>query len=218
MISFYAYLCYNYSVKRNGVIVMNHEQKLLKLIEENGGKITAYVVAKAGIPHTYLTKLVRENILERTTRGVYFKSGLFDDPLWTLQRRCPKIIYSHETALYLHHLSDRTPLSPSVTVSQNYNASMLRDYGCKVYSVMPNKFELGLTEMKTPMDNPIRVYDKERTICDVYRNKGRLDIQIVVQAVQQYAKRKDADFTKLNQYAKLLRVEKPINQALEVLL
>jgi len=83
---------------------------------------------------------------------------------------------------------------------------------------MPDKFELGQIEMEIPMGNLIRFYDKERSICDVYRNKGRMDIQIVVQAVQEYVKRKDADFTKLNQYAKLLRVEKPINQALEILL
>jgi len=50
------------------VTCMEHEQKLLKLIETNGGKITAYDVAKAEIPHAYLTKLVRENILERTAR------------------------------------------------------------------------------------------------------------------------------------------------------
>jgi hypothetical protein len=72
--------------------------------------------------------------------------------------------------------------------------------------------------MNTLMGNPIRVYDKERSICDIYRSKSRMDIQIVVQAMQRYAKRKDADFTKLYQYAKLLRVEKPITQALEILL
>jgi predicted transcriptional regulator of viral defense system len=197
---------------------MSYEQNLLKMIESNGGKITAFDAAKAGIPHAYLSKLVQENILERPLRGIYFKSTLFDDPMWSLQKRCPKIIFSHETALYLHNLSDRTPLTMSVSVSQNYNASTLREYGCKVYSIIPERFELGQIEMNTLMGNPIRVYDKERSICDIYRSKSRMDIQIVVQAMQRYAKRKDADFTKLYQYAKLLRVEKPITQALEILL
>jgi predicted transcriptional regulator of viral defense system len=197
---------------------MNYEQSLLQLIDNNGGKTTAFDVAKAGIPHAYLSKLVQENVLERPVRGVYFKSTLFDDPMWSLQARCPKIIYSHETALFLHNLSDRTPLALSLTVSQNYNASLLREYGCKVYSIMPNRFELGQVTMTTPMGNPIHVYDLERSICDIFRNKNRMDIQIVVQAIQRYVKRKDADVTKLNQYAKQLHVEKPINQALEVLL
>jgi predicted transcriptional regulator of viral defense system len=197
---------------------MNYEQSLLQLIDHNGGKTTACDVAKAGIPHAYLSKLVQENVLERPVRGIYFKSTLFDDPMWSLQARYPKIIYSHETALFLHSLSDRTPLVLSVTVTQNYNASLLREHGCKVYSIMPNRFELGQITMTTPMGNSIRVYDLERSICDIYRNKSRMDIQIVVQAIQRYVKRKDANFTKLYQYAKQLRVEKLISQALEVLL
>ncbi|MEG1345075.1 MAG: hypothetical protein RSD14_06250 [Clostridia bacterium] len=49
------------------------------------------------------------------------------DEYYTFQYKCPKAIFSHETALYFHDLSDRTPIIFMVTVPSNYNTRQLKD-------------------------------------------------------------------------------------------
>src|SRR5665647_347374 len=62
------------------------------------------------IPREYLKKLVECGKLERVYRGVYISPETFEDVMYYMQHKYPKIIYSHETALYFHGLTDRTPM------------------------------------------------------------------------------------------------------------
>jgi hypothetical protein len=62
------------------------------------------------------------------------------------------------------------------------------------------------------------MYDVERTICDVIRNRNQMDVTIVIDAVKNYVKRKDKNIPKLMEYAKILKVDKILRKYLEVLL
>ena len=72
--------------------------------------------------------------------------------------------------------------------------------------------------MNTPFGNPVLVYDVERTICDVIRNRNGIEMQIWQNALRQYAKHRDKDLRKLMRYAQMFHVEKLLRQYLEVLL
>ena len=72
--------------------------------------------------------------------------------------------------------------------------------------------------MKTSSGHEVSVYDMERTICDLIRNRSNIEIQVFQDAMKQYAKRKDKNLRSLMQYAKTFRVEKILRQYLEVLL
>ena len=72
--------------------------------------------------------------------------------------------------------------------------------------------------MVSPAGNMIRVYDLERTLCDIVRGNNRYDIQIVLPAMRQYAESRDKDIHKLTEYAKKLRVLPIIHNYMEILL
>ena len=74
-----------------------------------------------------------------------------------------------------------------------------------------------LLEMKSPSGNPIRVYNLERTLCDILRGSGS-DIQIVGEAMKRYAASKDKNIHRLMQYADQLRVKPKVLRYMEVLL
>ena len=93
----------------------------------------------------------------------------------------------------------------------------LRDV-CKIYFVKPELFDMGKTELTTPMGNQVIGYDLERTICDIVRSRNKVGTETFHAAMKMYVKRKDKDFNKLYLYAKELRVQKIINNYLEVLL
>ncbi len=54
--------------------------------------------------------------------------------------------------------------------------------------------------MKTPYGNKVKVYDLERTICDIIRNKKKIEIALFTDAMKRYADRKDRNSIKLHKY------------------
>ena len=188
---------------------MNYQDKLERLIEGKDGLILTKEVEKAGIPRQYLNLLVKETKLERVAHGVYLTPDTFDDEMYRLQAKNQRAIFSHETALYLHDLTDRDPIEWSVTVPYGYNATHLRNEGVKVYTVKKSLYQMGVTELRTIYGRPIKAYNKERTICDIIRNRNNMDIAILNEAIKRYLDTKDKNIPLLLRYAKELGYKLP---------
>ncbi|MCR3956243.1 MAG: type IV toxin-antitoxin system AbiEi family antitoxin domain-containing protein [Gudongella sp.] len=191
---------------------------LRELVEEYNGVITTKAAEENNIHREYLRELVREGELERVVRGVYITPDNWEDRMMILQLRRNKMIYSHETALFLHDLTDRDPLQYVVTVPSGYNPSRLKKEGFKVHTIKKDLFDLGICEVETIFGNKIRAYDVERTICDILRDRNNQDPAVVNEGIRNYVSRKEKDIHKLMQYAELLRIETVLRQYLEVLL
>lgn len=134
-----------------------------------------------------------------------------------MQCRYGRGIYSHDTALYLLGYSDRTPAKYTMTFPKGYNAPSLKQENIIVKRVVPDNYALGIIEIKSPCGNPIKIYNLERTLCDIVRGSGS-DIQIVNGAMKRYAASKEKDIHKLMKYAEQLRVKPKILHYMEVLL
>lgn len=96
------------------------------------------------------------------------------DELLAISNRSERVIFSHETALYLHGISDRTPFEHTVTAPSGCIPSAAIKSECKVYYIKPELFELGKTTMKTSAGNDVTAYDLERTVCDIIRSRNKL--------------------------------------------
>ena len=81
---------------------MDTISKLQNIAKNNGGIITTSKAAEAGISRTLLWKLNNENKIQRIARGQYIFEDDIQDELLSIGLRSDKIIFSHETALYLH--------------------------------------------------------------------------------------------------------------------
>ena len=160
----------------------------------------------------------QQGVLERSERGVYILPTTFDDEMFNLQSRYKKGIFSHATALFLLDLTDRTPIKYSMTFPLRYNISALKTENVKCYRVKDELYELGVITGKTPGGNAVRLYNAERTLCDILKGRSNVEIQIVVEAFKRYAKLDKKDIPRLSDYAKLMRVEKKLRPYLEVLL
>ena len=194
-------------------------QKLKELSAKDGYLYTSDVV-HSGIRKEHLKKYVDEGILIHETRGVYSFSDGMSDEFVLLQKRCKKGIFSHDTALYFHGLSDRAPLIMTMTIPQNYNVYYLQDTMPQVHfkRVKPEWWALGIEEMTSPQGGTIRVYNKERCICDIVRDRKNMDIQIFSDAIKQYFGSKHFNAVRLMEYAQQFRIEKKIQDITEVLL
>ncbi|MBS3886689.1 MAG: type IV toxin-antitoxin system AbiEi family antitoxin domain-containing protein, partial [Dethiobacter sp.] len=159
------------------------------LLYQNGGTVTTAQANDAGFSNERLRLLVGSGNLERAGHGVYISPGDIPDKMYIAQLRRPKLIYSHETALFLHDLTDRDPINYTVTVPTGYNANKLREEGFTVFTVKRELHELGTVQMETMFGHTVTAYGLERTICDCIRSRNQMDIAVVTDAVKRYARR-----------------------------
>lgn len=192
--------------------------ELKPILTQNGNTITTAEANAAGISNERLRQLVKRGVLERPTFGVYVLPHDFVDRMYATQQRRPKIIYSHETALFLHDLTDRDPISYSVTVPTGYNTLKLREEGFTVYTIKRDLHTVETTEVETMFGHTVRVYSMERTICDCLRSRSRMDVTLLTDALRRYVRRKDKNLNTLMKMAKTFRVEQPLRHYMEVLL
>lgn len=197
---------------------MNYKTQLETLIKKNKGLLLTKDVSAAGIPRVYIKNLIELGVLEKLERGMYITKDSFDDTMYRLQAKYPAAIFSHDTALFLHDLTDRDPLQYAVTVPAGYNAKNIKDNGVKVYSIKKELYNLGLCFSQTPFGREIKAYNTERTICDILRSRNQIDIAILTDALKLYAKRKDKDLPRLMRYAESFRITKILRSYMEVLL
>lgn len=197
---------------------MTNKEKMKNLLTaSDDGTITAKQVTATGIHRSILTEFTQTGQLTRYGRGLYIKSDAWEDDLYLLQLKYGRGVYSHDTALYLLGYSDRTPSQYTMTFPKGYNAPSLKRENLNVKRALPEIYALGIVEIRSPSGNPIRVYDLERTLCDIVRGSGS-DIQIINAAMKRYATDRNRDIHKLMQYADRLRVKAKIAQYMEVLL
>lgn len=197
---------------------MTQTERIEKLIADNDGMICTSQVINAGIVKPVFYQYVKDNDMEQIMHGVYATKDSWTDAMYLVHLRCKQAVFSHETALFLHDLTDREPMEYEITVKTGYNPSKLKEDGIKVYTVKEALHGDGIVMMQTPFGHSVPVYNMERTICDIIRNRNNTEIQVLQDALKQYAKRKDKNLRLLMQYASDFRVDKILRQYLEVLL
>ena len=167
-----------------------------EMLNNNNGIISASDVTNAGIPRFYLTKMCDAGMLVKIDRGLYSIHHEVNDELYSLQYRYNRGIYSHETALYLHKLIGDEPKKYTMVVPYGYNTKSMKCHDKLLVKHTPLiKYEIGLTEVKTPFGNIVQAYDIERTICDMVLTKE--GYEMVNQIILKYLQSEEYNFTRL---------------------
>ncbi len=191
---------------------------LKKYIQENL-VITNKEAEELGYSRHDLSELTKSGQLERLRPGLYQLKGKVIDDFVLISSNSKRIIFSHQTALFLYDLSDRIPNVFHISVPQGYNASHIkkRYEDLQVHYVKKDLYELGKTEIKSPQGNLIPVYDTERTICDIIIDREKIDKQIFTEAIKRYFKSKNKNLRRLITYSRQFKIEDEIRKYLEVL-
>lgn len=198
---------------------MNQKELLLRKIEENSGVITTGEVLKHGIHKDVLKELTLKNKIVKIANGLYGLPNEEIDEYTYFSHRVPKGVFSHETAAYLHGLSTRMPLVYVMTVKIGDNVSRVKAARDNIVFKYSKKeyYDIGKIIITSPFGRKISVYDKEKTILDLIKDKGRLDIQIFSEAMKSYFRSKDKNLLKLSKYAIQMNMEELLRRYTEVL-
>lgn len=195
------------------------EQSNIEIIESimkmNNGYVTSKELSNFGIHRMYLNIMKEKGKIEKVGNGIYIDSSKIEDSYFVFSLELSNVVYSHMTALYFHGLSIKEPNDKyDITVPNNYFNYKIKEHN--VFYVDKDIYELGLTEVKTPMGNSVRVYDVERCICDIIRSKNRMDSEHIKYSVKEYIKRKDKNLVKLSNYAKEMEIKDEVMNYIEV--
>lgn len=181
-----------------------------EIFDRYGGMMRTTQLAEEKVFYPQREKLIADGYVEKIRRGYYQWVNPDDfSEAGTVIRLFPDAILCMDTALRYYGYSDRTPGQWHLAVSKDSGKSRFNiDYPfVKPYYIEPAVLELGLT--KGNMDgHEVRIYDKDRLICDCLRYRNKMDKEIFNKAIQNYIADPEKSIPKLMEYAGPLRVKR----------
>lgn len=189
------------------------------LIEKGGVAKSADFVA-AGMRAVDVVNMCNAGYLDRIRHGYYQLAGVdTSSEEQLLATLIPKGIVCVESALFHYGYSDFAPRKWSIAVPRSMSRTKLDVDALALQPYFVQSEIYGLGKVNDDFDGVIlSVYDRERTICDCFKYRSRLDNEIFNKALNAYANDTKKNLQNLSIYAKKLRVYKKVTELMEVLL
>jgi len=199
---------------------MRHDvwRRVMSTMRARGGYVRSKDLRAAGVHPTVLPAMARQGQLVRLKRGLYVlpEARARDEKLEAMLA-IPGSVLCLGSALSFHDLGTWEP--PQVHLAVKYGRKVrLPDFPpIRLYHFSEHWFDLGLQNRRRG-GGTLRVYDMERTICDLFRFRRGLGMDIAAGALREYVRRRSKDIPRLLDYSRKLRVSGPLRRALEILI
>lgn len=206
-------------VQKVGVVLK--EIEVVQKLFENVGEIakTADFVSE-GFSNYEVSQLCKQGIITRIRNGYY---QLSQSPMpkeeELLEKLVPQGIVCVESALFYYGYSDFAPREWTIAVPRSSSRTIKRmqEVPIKAYYVQEKYLNLGKVSGNFN-GTIIPVYDRERTICDCFKYRTKLDHEIFNKAITTYAKDDEKNLSHLSKYARELHVYEKLMNVMEILL
>lgn len=201
----------NLSLKlpRNG---LNREasKEICELVKQNKGTVTAKMISEKGLSLGSLKYLEDKRVLKKVDRGVYVYVSSEEDGLFTLQSRFKRGIYTGETALFLMGVIDWLPDIYAMSFPRSYNLTNAKADGICCIQCKKEWQEIGMTTAMTPQGHAVKVYNRERALCDLLRGRNKAPVEIAMECFKRYMDGEKRDVALLMEYVEIFGLEKAI--------
>lgn len=199
---------------------MDKKTHAQKVILNRGGIAKTADFVLEGIKNYEVAALCKEGVIERIRRGFYqLPQSVVATDEQLIREILPQGIICVESALFHYGYSDFSPRTWSIAVPRTASRTVKRvqEISLKAYFIQKNILNLGKV-----MDNfngvSLAVYDRERTLCDCFKYRTKLDNEIFNKAVNSYAADDNKNLANLSKYAKEMKLYTKVMNVMEVLL
>ncbi|EOT24600.1 hypothetical protein C805_02812 [Eubacterium sp. 14-2] len=201
-------------------ICLNKTEFLKKVIENNGGIAKTSDFAANGINKYEVAAFCKKGSIERIRRGFYQlpqSNGSTEEQL--IHKLLPQGIICVESALFHYGYSDFSPREWSIAVPRTATRTIknIEEFPMKAYYIQKEFLDTGKSTGNFN-DVILPVYDRERTICDCFKYRTKLDNEIFNKAVNAYAADEKKNLANLSEYAKEMNLYIKVMNIMEVLL
>lgn len=200
------------------MLYKNDIKNVKNVFDQHHNVMTTAELLEAKLYYADIKQLLDEGFIERIRRGYYhwIKDGKIRE-IEIINSLFPNAVLCMETALFYYKYSDRNPAEWNFAIDRN--VSKLRtniDYPfIKVYRLKSEIVTLGETIGEID-STKVRIYDRDRTICDVLKNMNKMDKEIFNKAIQGYVNDSKKNIPNVMMYAKKLHVEKKVKELIGV--
>lgn len=173
---------------------------------------------EAKLYYADIKQLLDDGFIERVRRGYYhWVEDQGESEVAIINHLFPDAVLCMETALFYYKYSDRNPAEWSFAIDRNVSKFRTNiEYPfIKAYRVKSDLVTLGETAGEIDFTK-VRIYDRDRTICDVLKNMNKMDKEIFNKAIQGYVNDSQKNIPNLMIYAKKLRVQKKVKELIGV--
>ena len=189
-------------------------------IENSKGIAKTAELIAAGLSKSDISNLCNNGYIERVRHGYYSLAEANDaGEEQLIQTLLPEAIVCVESALFHYGYSDFAPRVWTLAVPRTMTKTKIN---MDVITYEPYYIQNKLHELgKTFADFDgvtLPVYDRERTICDCFKYRTKLDNEIFNKAVNAYVADDNKNLSNLSKYAKEMKVYKKVMDLMEVLL
>ena len=191
-----------------------------KTIQELGGIASNVDFSKKGLLNYQISDLSKKGYLERVQRGYYKlknQTDLTDELI--IKKLFPDGILCMDSALFQYGYSDRVPSAWTVAFPRTVSRSRFKSTNLliKPYFVRDSLLPVGKTTQQVN-GVTLPIYDKERTICDCFKFRNKIDSELFNDAINAYANDPHKNLKNLTNYAKKMRVYENVKSIMGVLL
>ena len=184
--------------------------------EENHGVLTAKELNNLGISYYSIRRLLKENIIEKVKRGIYALSDSVEE-YGLIMKLVPTGIWCLQSAAFQYNYTTHIPSRHHLAVYNKDNYNLPEFPPIKLYYWMKAQYELGQEE-KDYNGLTIRIYNREKTVCDYLKFRNKLEKSEVKEVLNEYLKDPRRDMVTLKRYSHELKISTVLDQYLEVLL
>lgn len=199
---------------------MRKADKAKLIIKRSGGIAKTVQLNKAGIQNSEIKKICENGEIERVRHGYYqIANGAEVSEEKMIAAFLKEGIVCMESALFYYGYSDKTPLVWSIAVPRTIARTKVQCEGfpCKPYYIQSERHQLGKAE---GIFNGVilPVYDRERTICDCFKYRSKMDNELFNKAINAYVADEKKNLGNLSKYAKEMKVYRKVTELMEVML
>ncbi|MCK4761187.1 MAG: hypothetical protein KAW12_03240 [Candidatus Aminicenantes bacterium] len=195
--------------------------KLIWFVKDSGGYVRMKDLKAANFKTQTIKKSVADNELEKIKAGLYRLADIEDVPDMSIGfidtvKAIPDGVIALISALHYYDMTTFNPSHVYVAVPHNKRAPKLIYPPLRVFYFRKRFYEPGIERIETPYGD-VKIYGREKTICDMFRYRKKLGEDIALEALKSYVDYKHSDFFKLMQYAEICQVKTVIQPYLKAL-
>lgn len=197
---------------------MTKIEQIQEIFKQNNNVLSTAELTFHKIYYADIQKLLQEGLIEKIKRGYYhWIDELGNSEVILINSLFPDAILCMDTALFYYGYSNRNPAEWHFAIDKNVSKQRVKiDYPF-IRAYRTEHYLLSIGETTGTIDEiPVRIYDKDRTICDCLKNINRMDKEIFNKAIQNYVKDPQKNIPNLMQYAKKLRVQRKVKDLIGV--
>ena len=200
-----------------GLILKKMKKSVKIIFDENKGIVQMGTLLKSGINHYQINQLLEEGLVVKLKHGVYRWKTEEENEWADITHLVPNGILCLLTAALHYELTTFVSSEYHIAIPKSVKM-VLPDYPpIKLYYWDKKAFGLGITEASI-QDTPIKLYDIEKTVCDIMRLRNKIGIDIANAVLKNYLKRPNRNIAKLNEYARQLHISTVLSNFLTILL